>query len=124
MRRRDVLITAGQTVAFALSAAMANRRDAFAAVRGPMSDALQQRLADIVSAYDAQGNHRTGTAADSASAQWLASQVEEAGAKPGLEPFTFSRVDPQSCFVRVANRRIDGVPLFDAAFTSGDGVQG
>jgi hypothetical protein len=44
--------------------------------------------------------------------------------KPSLEPFTLNRVDPQSCYLRVGNRRIDGVPLFDAGFTDDQGVRG
>ena len=34
------------------------------------------------------------------------------------------RVDPQSSYLRIADRRIDGVPLFDATFTDGEGVRG
>jgi hypothetical protein len=33
-------------------------------------------------------------------------------------------VDPQSCYLRVGSRRIDGVPLFDAGFTDDQGVRG
>jgi hypothetical protein len=46
------------------------------------------------------------------------------GAEPELEPFALNRVDPQSCYLRIADRRIDGVPLFDATFTDGEGVRG
>jgi hypothetical protein len=88
------------------------------------SDALEGRLADIIAAYDSQGNHRTATSADDASAAWLAKQVRQAGAEPSLEPFTLSRIDPLSCYVRIADRRIDGVPLFDASFTGAHGVRG
>jgi len=34
--------------------------------------ALEQRVASVLQAFDAQGNHRTGTAVDTASAEWLA----------------------------------------------------
>jgi hypothetical protein len=34
------------------------------------------------------------------------------------------RVDPVSCFVRIADHRTEGVPLFDAGFTDGRGVEG
>jgi hypothetical protein len=46
------------------------------------------------------------------------------GAEPELEPFALNRVDPQACYLRIADRRIDGVPLFDAAFTDEEGVRG
>ena len=89
-----------------------------------MLDALEQRIADVIAAFDAQGNHRTGTAVDNASAEWLARQVQQWGAEPELEPFALNRVDPQSCYLHIAERRIDGVPLFDATFTDGKGVRG
>ena len=78
----------------------------------------------MIAAYDAQGNHRTGTPVDNASAEWLAKQVQEMGAEAELEPFPFNRVDPKSCYLQIADRRIEGVPFFDAAFTDGDGVRG
>jgi len=123
MRRRDVLIAAGRTIAVTVSTAIGGRNPVFA--QDPSSSyALEQRLANVVASYDAQGNHRTGTPADHASAEWLADQVRQSGAEPALEPFTLSRIDPQSCYLRIADRRIDGVPLFDAAFTDSEGVRG
>jgi len=86
--------------------------------------ALEQRVASLLQAFDAQGNHRTGTAADNASAEWLAGQVRQSGIEPSHEIFTLSRVDPQLAYARLANRRIDGVPMFDATFTSAEGVSG
>ena len=85
---------------------------------------LEDRLAKVIQAYDAQGNHRTGTAVDNASGEWLAGQVREYGVSASLEPFALSRVDPLSCHLEARGRRIDGVPLFDAAFTGAEGVQG
>jgi len=85
---------------------------------------LEQRVAEIIAGYDAQGNHRTGTAVDEASAEWLSRKVQDIGIKAELEPFALSRVDPRSCFLRIGNRRIEGVPLFDAGFTDAEGVRG
>jgi hypothetical protein len=87
-------------------------------------DGLEQRVADVIRTYDAQGNHRTGTDVDLASAEWLANQVRQSGAEPSLEPFTLSRFDPQACYLRIGERRIDGVPLFDAGVTGAEGVRG
>jgi hypothetical protein len=78
----------------------------------------------VLQAFDAQGNHRTGTAVDRASAEWLAYQVRHLDIEPSLEPFALNRVDPQLTYVRIGNRRIDGVPMFDGAFTTADGVSG
>lgn len=87
-------------------------------------DRLEQRVSAVIEAYDAQGNHRTGTRVDEASAEWLANQVRQLGAEPRFEAFTLSRVDPQSCYLRIADRRIEGIPLFDAGFTDAEGVRG
>jgi hypothetical protein len=48
---------------------------------------IEQRAAIVVEAYDAQGNHRTATAVDNASAEWLALEVRRAGAEASIEPF-------------------------------------
>jgi hypothetical protein len=87
-------------------------------------DEVEQRLAAAIEAYDAQGNHRTATAADNASAEWLAQEIGQTGLRPVLEPFAVTRIDPLSCHLRVAGRRIEGVPLFDAPFTGVDGIRG
>ena len=86
--------------------------------------ALEQRVASLLQAFDAQGNHRTGTAVDNASAEWLADQVRQSGIEPSHETFTLSRVDTLLAYARLTNRRIDGVPMFDATFTSAEGVSG
>ena len=87
-------------------------------------DNMVERLGAAIEAYDAQGIHRTGTPVDNVSADWLSGLVRQVGADPMLEPFALSRIDPQDCYVRVGNRQIDGVPLFDATFTPAEGVRG
>jgi hypothetical protein len=124
MQRRAFLELGGRAAVAALAGATGGPNALFARDRTPSSVALEQRIADVLAAYDAQGNHRTGTPADNASAEWLARQVRQLGAEPELEPFALSRVDLQSCHLRIADRRIDGVPLFDANFTDGEGVRG
>jgi hypothetical protein len=54
----------------------------------------------------------------------LADQARQYGAAVSFEPFPLSRVDPQSCYLRVGGRRIDSVPVFDAGFTGPEGVHG
>jgi hypothetical protein len=124
MQRRAFLVVGSRTLATALAAATGGANLLFARDRTPSSVVLEERIAAVLAAYDAQGNHRTGTSADNASAEWLARLVQQAGAEPELEPFALSRVDPQSCYLRIADRRIDGVPLFDANFTDEEGVRG
>src|SRR5712691_13205901 len=89
-----------------------------------LAGVLEQRVAKLLQTFDAQGNHRTGTAVDNASAEWLADQVRLLGVAASPETFTLSRVDPQLAYARLANRRIDGIPMFDATFTSAEGVSG
>jgi hypothetical protein len=88
------------------------------------SAALEERLAAVIAAYSSQGDHRSGTDVDHASAEWLIGCVRQAGVEAALEPFALDRVDPQSCYLRVAGRCIGGVPVVDAAFTGVEGVQG
>lgn len=86
--------------------------------------ALERRLGAVVEAYDAQGNHRTGTAVDQASARWLATEMRNSGVRPQLESYRLKRLDPQDCYLLVDGRRIEGIPLFDGGFTSRAGVSG
>jgi len=125
MNRRAFLTVSGRTMTIALAAG-ADRTERLLALEQPRAsrDGLEQRVAAAIQAYDAQGNHRTGTEVDKASAEWLANQARHVGAAPSLEAFTLSRVDPESCYLRIADRRLDGVPLFDADFTGAEGVRG
>src|SRR5215471_6186591 len=117
MKRRAFLAVGGRTATFAVAGSIA-RSDWWRALEEPQMPAgSEQRVASVIQAYDSQGNHRTGTEVDQKSAEWLARQVRGLGVEPSLEAFTLSRIDPQSCYLRVAGRRIDGVPLFDSGFT-------
>src|SRR5258708_37308464 len=103
MQRREVLVAAGRVAAVALSAAIAGRNRVFAQGQLPSSNALERRIADIIEAYDAQGNHRTATTTDHASADWLAAQRRQAGAVPAFEPLALTLLDPLSCYGSVAS---------------------
>ena len=125
MKRRKFLVTSGQTLAYMLAASATQSSLQSSEQESQNSlDTVEQRVAAVVQAYDAQGNHRTGTPVDRISAEWLAGEVRRLGVTPSLEPFTLNRVDPQSCYLRAGGRRIDGVPLFDAGFTDSEGVRG
>ena len=86
--------------------------------------AREGRIERIIQAYSDQGVHRTGTAVDRASGNWLRDQVRQLGVDASLEPFTINRVDPVTAAAVVDGRRLEGVPLFDAAFTDQNGVRG
>lgn len=125
MQRRYFLVTTGQALAFAVAAptvrAVGTREQEPSQAS---STQLEQRVARVLQAFDVQGNHRTGTAEDNDSAQWLAGEMRRVGIRPTLEPFALSRVDPQLAYARIGNRRMDGVPMFDGGFTGADGVSG
>ena len=90
----------------------------------PAGDETARRAADVISGYSAEGLHRTATAVDRASADRLVTLARATGAAPSLEPFELSRVDPVAHFVEIPGQRIDGLPMFDGAFTGADGVSG
>lgn len=123
MKRRESLAVGGQSTNLAL-AASATKTSPLLADGGATRSALEKRVATLIQAYDSQGDHRTATAGDTASAHWLVDEARKAGAEALLEPFGLCRVDPRSCYVSATSRRIDGVPLFDAGFTDDDGVSG
>ena len=120
MKRRALLLFAGRAAVSGFAASTIRHEMLF----GATPDELEQRIAGMLQAYDAQGNHRTGTEADNASAEWLAHQVRHFGAGASLEAFPFSRIDPQLCYLSSGSRRIDSVPVFDANFTDPEGVHG
>jgi hypothetical protein len=109
LTRREWLYLAGPTALFAQD--------------GPGLSDSQRRVVQIVRAYEEQGIHRTATEVDRASAEWLASKVRECGLTPEREAFTISRVDPVAAWLS-ADRRIEGIPLFDGGFTDSAGVSG
>ena len=106
--------------------------NALACVVSPRGSAGQTSLASlregrirrIIHAFEEQGFHRTGTAVDYASANWLLDEAHQAGLTASLESFSLQRVDPLSAALIVGNRRVEGIPLFDAAFTNDRGVRG
>ena len=85
---------------------------------------LRERVARVLREYDSQGDHRTGTAVDAASGQWLSDQIFDAGLETELEWMGFSKIDVHAAYVEVDGRWAEGVPAFDGGFTDADGVTG
>jgi hypothetical protein len=90
----------------------------------PAQDEVVRRATDTIRAYSAEGYHRTATAVDRQSADALAARARAAGATVTLEPFELSQVDPAAAYALISGRRIDGLPMFDGAFTDASGVAG
>jgi hypothetical protein len=85
---------------------------------------VQRRIGNVIRAYEEQGFHRTGTAVDQISGDWLAHEVRQIGLEPMREEFSLSRVDPVGASLVVNGRKIEGLPFFDGAFTSSAGIAG
>ncbi len=85
---------------------------------------VEDRISRIIREYEQQGFHRTGTTVDGLSGDWLYEEVRRVGLAPTRESFSLSRVDPGINRLITADRHIDGVPLFDGAFTGSDGIRG
>ena len=84
----------------------------------------ENRIRRIIHAFEEQGFHRTATSVDRASANWLREEARAAGVTGSLEAFPIQRVDPLATALVAGDRRIDGLPLFDAAFTNEQGIRG
>ncbi|HZR24543.1 MAG TPA: hypothetical protein VFA59_13195 [Vicinamibacterales bacterium] len=95
-----------------------------AAIADRTIDPVSQRASAFIRGYSAEGFHRTATDVDRASATRLLQFVRDAGAHGRLEPFQLSRVDPGTAFLQIGDRRLTGLPMFDAPFTDGDGIRG
>lgn len=96
---------------------------ALAVMRRDSGD-VEARVSRIVKAYSDQGIHRTATDVDERSADWLVREAADAGLTASREAFTIDRVDPLAAYIESDGRRIEGIPLFDAAFTDAAGIQG
>ena len=85
---------------------------------------MQRRIGSVIRTYEEQGFHRTGTAVDQISADWLANEVRQIGLEPMREDFSLSRVDPVNSSLVVNELKIEGLPFFDGAFTNSEGIAG
>jgi hypothetical protein len=85
---------------------------------------LENRIGNVIREYEQQGFHRTGTSVDGRSGDWLCEEVHRIGLVPVREAFSMSRIDLIDTHLIAGNRRIEGLPLFDAQFTQADGIRG
>lgn len=82
-----------------------------------------QTAADI-EGWDAIDDHRTGTAGDRRTSDWLMAQIRAAGLAARREDFRLARWVPEACTIDVGDTVAEGVPLFDGGTTPPDGVAG
>src|SRR5260221_12614673 len=91
MDRRSFLLQPG---AVALLGALGSNALAVSRPRLQRDAAVERRIAEIVPAYDSQGNHRPATAGDIAAAEWLQAEIRAIGATPQLGAVPIDPVDP------------------------------
>ncbi len=85
---------------------------------------MRDQIASDIRGWDAIRDHRTGTAGDAATADWLAGLVGAAGVEPHIDAFPFARRVPRDCSVAVEGRTALGLPLFDGGLTDAAGLAG
>jgi len=89
-----------------------------------MEKDLKARIADVIYEYSDQGNHRTGTRVDHASADWLVSRIRSLDVEATESSFFFKRIDIEEASFSFAGLVVAGVPLFDCLYTDAKGVNG
>ena len=87
-----------------------------------MANLLHDNIAADIRAWDAIGNHRTGTDGDRDAAAWLAESCRQAGVAAVPSEFPLRRWLPGRCAVTVDGQVAKGVPLFDGGTTAAQGV--
>ena len=87
-------------------------------------DDARARAVGWLTAWDAQGAHRTATAGDEAGAVWLAGEAAGFGVEVGSEVFQLDRLDPLACHLELDGERISAAPAFDAPATTATGLTG
>ena len=84
----------------------------------------KHRISKIIETYDSQGIHRTGTEGDMKNAQWLADEIKSLGLEPVMEGFTINRIDIKEASLKIGERKIKGVPIFDSIINNNEVITG
>lgn len=85
---------------------------------------MQDRVAALISEYDAQGWHRTGTDVDTKSIDWMNDHIRKIGLEPNEVAYELDRVEVDAAYLEFGSERIIGTPLFDCSYTDGEGLTG
>ncbi|MXW52380.1 MAG: hypothetical protein F4Z66_00010 [Gammaproteobacteria bacterium] len=86
----------------------------------PLDDHCQPWIAS----WDASDQHRTGTAGDRQTSEWLLRVVSSLGAKAELYEFPFIRKDVRTAYLQIAHMNYEGFPMFDGGTTLGGDSSG
>ncbi len=78
-----------------------------------MSDPFcPQKLRNDVIHYASLGEHRSASAADLATSQWIQSELRQSGVSAELDPWKLSQFNLQECWVEVFGKRFEAFPLW------------
>lgn len=80
-------------------------------------------IARDVRRYDDLGIHRTGSAGDLATTDWLESTLRELGYEVRRQPFTIETSIPQQTYLDTGDRRLEAFPLFPVTSTGPAGIR-
>jgi hypothetical protein len=81
-------------------------------------------VAGLVTEYDGQGLHRTGTMVDRANAEWLRTEIRDAGLEATFSSFEIDRLEQTDVGLTIGNDYFSGVVQFDGGFTDPEGISG
>jgi hypothetical protein len=89
-----------------------------------LSTSSPAALQQIIEEYDSLGVHRTGTAGDNQTTEWLLARLSALGVEAHAHAFTFPLLDVHTAEVEVQGRRLKGHAQMDAGLTAPRGVTG
>lgn len=118
------MLTRRQWLSMTTAAALTGRPAPVGAARRERQPELESRIARVIRIYGAQGFHRTATGVDRRSGEWLCDEVRALGLAAVQESFIVDRIDPTNTRLIAGGREIEGLPLFDGAFTNPAGIRG
>ena len=86
--------------------------------------AQKNRISKIIQTYDNRGIHRIGTEGDINNAQWLADEIKSLGLQPIMDGFNINRLDIKEASLKIEERKINGVPMFDSIINDNEEITG
>ncbi len=86
------------------------------------STSVETRIGRWLELWDSSNQHRTGTAGDRETSNWLALELSNLGATPAFKEFPFLRREPANAHVTVGSNVFEGIPLFDGGTTHPSGI--
>lgn len=85
---------------------------------------LSDQVCAWIERWDGSDQHRTGTAGDWQTSEWLLEEISSLGAGAELSSFPFIRKNVQTAQLTIGHKHYAGVPMFDGGSTSSRGCLG